>query len=479
MRKIISGLGLLLVTALVSGWHSPMESAFAVPPVAPKNPASPPPVLPTNPAAVKPQQALPKAVPPLSQLGKALFFDPTLSNPPGMACGSCHAPAAGFTYPDSNVNALLGPVPGNVPGRFGNRKPPTISYATFSPKGPVFSNTFQVFVGGQFWDGRAADLMSQVPGPLLNPNEMNDILHNVGSPALVVQKVAKGPNAKLFQQVYGANVFALPAQQVFVLIAQAVATWEASPEVSPFNSRYDAMLAGQAIFTPSEINGLRLVTGSVNGRPGGPPNKSATCVQCHGIPNSPAAGPDLWTFFSYANIGAPRNPNNPFYAETNAATNPLGYNPLGAAYVDLGLGGFLYPANNLPAGNSGVGSNGKGDFLAVNGKFKIPTLRNVDKRPHGTFVKAYTHNGAFKSLDQLVHFYNTRNLTTQPGEVIDFTQANPYSGLTGKPLWPTPEYAAAVTLQNPSGMPGQIGNLGLTPQEEADIVAFLRTLSDQ
>jgi hypothetical protein len=36
---------------------------------------------------------------------------------------------------------------------------------------------------------------------------MNDVVHNVGSPALVVQKVASGPNAGLFKQVYMARLF--------------------------------------------------------------------------------------------------------------------------------------------------------------------------------------------------------------------------------------------------------------------------------
>jgi len=37
------------------------------------------------------------------------------------------------------------------------------------------------------------------------------------------------------------------------------------------------------------------------------------------------------------------------------------------------------------------------------------TLRNVDKRPYPTFVKACGHYGYFKSLKSIVHFYNTRD----------------------------------------------------------------------
>jgi cytochrome c peroxidase len=89
------------------------------------------------------------------------------------------------------------------------------------------------------------------------------------------------------------------------------------------------------------------------------------------------------------------------------------------------------------------------------------------------------HNGVFKSLREVVHFYNTRNLTTVPGEVIDFTSPDPYGSLAGVPLWPAPEVGTTSSLANPQGDPdGQIGNLGLTPVEEDHIVLFLRTLSD-
>ncbi|MCB9899272.1 MAG: hypothetical protein H6825_14805, partial [Planctomycetes bacterium] len=113
---------------------------------------------------------------------------------------------------------------------------------------------------------------------------------------------------------------------------------------------------------------------------------------------------------------------------------------------------------------------------------KVPTLRNVDKRPGPGFVKAYMHDGAFKSLEEVVHFYNTRNLTTVEGELIDFTRDDPYEGLQGRPLWPPPEVISPTSLINPAGVPGaeggEVGNLQLTADEEAHIVAFLRTLSD-
>jgi cytochrome c peroxidase len=226
------------------------------------------------------------------------------------------------------------------------------------------------------------------------------------------------------------------------------------------------------------------MTGTWNGKTrGNPYTKNALCILCHGIEDNLSDGRTLWTFFCYSNIGVPRNAGNPFYDETDSTSNPVGYNPLGRDFVDLGLGGMLYPLNGLPPGNRGPGSNGHGDFLAVNGAFKAPTLRNVDKRPYPEFVKPYMHNGVFKSLKEVVHFYNTRNLTTVPGEIIDFTQSDPYANLRGVPLWPKPEYPLASSLQNPEGATaeqgGQVGNLGLTDAEEDHIVAFLKTLTDE
>ncbi len=417
-------------------------------------------------------------------LGRLLFNDTSLSNPKGESCASCHAADTGFTFPNSKVNEIYGVGTGAVQGRFENRAVPTIAYAAFIQEGPPqYDAALTAFVGGLFWDGRAIDLANQATFPFQNPNEMNDLVHNVFDVELVATKVAESNEAELFREVFGHRVLSGSATVIFNDMAEAIAEYEKSPEVSPFTSKYDAYIAGKARFTPEELDGLRLVTGSWSGRPGGPPyRKAAQCILCHGIPEDPSTGPDLWTNTCYANVGVPKNPNNPYYTETNQKTDPVGYNPQGANYIDIGLGDYLYPHMGLPSGNMGPGNNGQGDFLAINGTFKAPTLRNVDKRPYPGFVKAYFHNGVFKDLKTVVHFYNTRNLTTVPGEVIDFTQANPYAGLQGRPLFAPPEYPSPVTLQNPQGAPGsasaQVGNLGLTDEEENHIVAFLQTLTD-
>jgi cytochrome c peroxidase len=125
------------------------------------------------------------------------------------------------------------------------------------------------------------------------------------------------------------------------------------------------------------------------------------------------------------------SPENPFYGM------PPKFNPQGEDWVDYGLGGFLAHAGFDPE-----------VYEPQLGKQKVPSLRNVDLRPSPDFVKAYGHNGYFKSLEEITHFYNTRD--------VEF--------------WPPPEVAETVSTE--------LGNLGLTLDEEAAIVAFMRTLSD-
>jgi cytochrome c peroxidase len=100
------------------------------------------------------------------------------------------------------------------------------------------------------------------------------------------------------------------------------------------------------------------------------------------------------------------------------------------------------------------------------GKQKVPTLRNVDKRPGPGFVKAYGHNGYFKSLKGIVNFYNTRDV--KPVCPDPFTTEK---DALAQGCWPEPEVAGTVNTD-------ELGDLGLTPDEEDAIVAFMQTLSD-
>jgi cytochrome c peroxidase len=207
-------------------------------------------------------------------------------------------------------------------------------------------------------------------------------------------------------------------------IAASIDAYEGSAAVNAFTSKFDAWKAGAAKLTATEQQGKALFQGK------------GKCDLCHVM-----AGPQpLFTDFTYDNLGIPANPENPVY---NA--NPT--------FVDLGLGAFL---RSTPDDAAFADEN--------DGKFKVPTLRNVDLRPSDGSVKAYAHNGYFTSLRSIVHFYNTRDVL--PG----CTPSMPLL-VEGETCWPAPEFSENVNTE-------ELGDLGLTPGQEAKIVAFLKTLSD-
>jgi len=139
---------------------------------------------------------------PMEQLGKFLFFD-KISEPNSMSCATCHAPSTGFTGPIAGINAHGAVYRGAVPQRFGNRKPPSASYATFSPIF-YYDEEEGLFIGGNFWDGRATGeklgnpAADQALGPFLNPVEQNN-----PSKQAVLEKVAAAKYAWLWEEVWG------------------------------------------------------------------------------------------------------------------------------------------------------------------------------------------------------------------------------------------------------------------------------------
>jgi cytochrome c peroxidase len=336
------------------------------------------------------------------QLGKSLFFDQNLSLNGNQSCATCHAPSVGWTGPDEAINAHGAVYEGSIPGAFGDRKPPAAAYAGDSPI--LQQDADGVWFGGMFWDGRATGwrlgdpLAEQAQGPFLNPKEQA-----LPSPADVISIVQDSAYADDFaDQCPGTDT-----TELYNCIGFAIAAYERSSEVNPFTSKYDYWLKGQAKLTGQEQRGLALFRGK------------GQCAACHVEP--------LFTDFTYDNLGVPKNLENP------------AYDWVGPDFVDPGLGGFLKA--NVPGA----------DWAAEWGKQKVPTLRNVDLRPDKKFVKAYSHNGYFKSLEEIVHFYNTRDV--------------PGAG------WPAPEVADTVNKV-------EMGNLGLNHGEELAIVAFLKTLSD-
>lgn len=359
---------------------------------------------------------------PIESLGKSIFFDEMLSDPLGQSCATCHAPETGFTGPDSTINLMTAVYPGAVPTRFGNRKPSTAAYGGDSPI-LHFDEIEGLWIGGMFWDGRATGwtlgdpLAEQAQGPFLNPLEQN-----LSKARLVCLRIMISDYSDDFEAVWGPNSLdcVKDVAGTYERIARSISAYEKSAEVNPFSSKYDYYLAGEASLTTEEAWGLELFEGK------------AMCSACHLSEPGPGGEPPLFTDFTYDNLGVPKNPDNPFYHM------PPNFNKDGADWVDYGLGGFLKSAGYAPE-----------VYEPELGKVKVPTLRNVDLRPYEGFIKAYAHNGYFKSLEDIVHFYNTRDV--EP--------------------WPAPEVPMNVNSD-------ELGNLGLTLDEEAAIVAFMKTLSD-
>jgi cytochrome c peroxidase len=277
------------------------------------------------------------------------------------------------------------------------------------------------FIGGNFWDGRATGWVlgnpaaDQAMGPFLNPVEQA-----LPDAEAVVKKVCAGDYAALFKEVWGPEVCG-SVDTAYRSIALSIAAYEGSSEVNQFSSKYDAFLNGRATLTEQEERGRQLFAGK------------ARCATCH--PHQPRGGrPPLFTDFTFENLGIPRNPAH----------------PEGATFRDDGLGGFLATSDRY--------ARVAADQM---GRHRVPTLRNVDLRPRPDFVKAYGHNGYFKSLEAIVHFYNTRDLLPRcRGD------ARP-----GIECWPAPEVEDNVNRR-------LLGALGLNASDELDLVAFLRTLSD-
>jgi cytochrome c peroxidase len=425
------------------------------------------------------------AVPPDNQvqrielLGKVLLYDKNLSVNRNEACAFCHMPEVGFSGPVSELNRTTGSYPGSVRTRFGDRRPQTHSYAALSPV--LHYNPGQGdLVGGNFWDMRATGrrlgnpAAEQAEGPPTDPVEMG--LPDI---ACAVYRASQRPYRALFESVWGAQAFAIAwpddvaqvcdrpgpaaagdplpvhlgpvdrglAGATFDQMAQSIAGYEASAEVTPFSSKFDAVLAGKAQFNAQEKAGYDLFRGK---------------AQCNGCHRDGGPGEDpLFTDFTASNIGIPANPRLPYYAEDRP--DAFGYvaNPRGSSFVDGGVGSFLN-SGHLLSNPSAVDQRWLGLAPSNQARVQTPTLRNVDKRPDPAFVKAYGHNGYFTSLKQIVHFYNTR-------DVLPHCQAHDPG--ESRTCWPAPESIANMNTS-------RVGHLGLSESEEDAIVSFLQTLSD-
>jgi cytochrome c peroxidase len=389
----------------------------------------------------------------MAQLGREVFSDASLSSSGALSCASCHSADHHYGPPNDGPVMLGGP----DLLRQGARAVPSLTYLERTPNfsiGPeqddddnivplakmaaigqqstrvkkIATGTAQsaaniVPQGGLFWDGRADTLQSQALFPLLDPHEMDG-----GSIEMVADKLRHAPYADRFTGLFGEGVFSnaklLVAEAMF-----AVARYQFE-DVSfhPYTSKYDYWLEGKARLSESELRGLQLFND---------PDK-ANCGGCHLSGPTREGLPPLFTDHQYEALGAPRN----------AA---LGQNRDGG-FFDLGACG---PARKDIA-----------DQTQYCGMFVTPTLRNAASR------HAFFHNGVFNSLQQVLDFYNFRD--TNPEKVYPHAadgSVQKYDDLPAK-------YHANVDVSDPpfDRHPGETP--AMTAQDEADIIAFLNTLTD-
>lgn len=372
------------------------------------------------------------------ELGGFIFGDQALSVEGDQSCQTCHEPSQGFAAPLSSVPTAGSVVQGSADGQFGDRKPPTAAYATLVPKFSVSGNGG---AGGIFWDGRAtgevlgSPAADQAMGPFLNPKEQA-----LPDAACVIWRISNATYAGTWSSAWpdapidgiawpgnvgdvcstwtdspGELVSLSPGDRATVvaaygMVALSVAAFEGT--FNAFSSRFDR---GQ--LTSQEQRGEKIF-GS-NGK----------CQQCHDNKGSQP----LFTDHGFHNLGVPANPDNPAYPNAEWAFDP-------------GLGGSTGDPAHL-------------------GKFRTPTTRNVAVGDNRT----YMHNGALKTLRQVVQFYNTRDVLRTCDPVTETDPA--LWGPDGYGCWPAPEYPENLDTKN-------MGNLGLTDREVDDVVAYLRAMSD-
>jgi len=388
----------------------------------------------------------------MALLGKQIFFDQRLSASGKLSCASCHSPDHAYGPP----NALPVQFGGPSMTLQGDRPPPSLMYlyrqpnfsigpeaadddtpANFAQQAAQASRVARVQKsagaapatpaivpqGGMFWDGRADTLQAQAFGPLMNPVEMANTNEDD-----VARKFESGAYRRVFLQLFGPDIFKnrrlLLSEAMF-----AVARYQIEDRsFHPYSSKYDYWLEGRARLTQAELRGLRRFND---------PEK-ANCAGCHLSKPSRDGLPPMFTDYEYEALGVPRN--------TALAVNR------NASYFDMGLCGPY-----------------RTDLVAQTqycGMFLTPTLRNSATR------HAFFHNGVYRSLNQVLTFYNLRDL--QPEKIYPRDARGRVAQYDDLPA----KYRANIDQADApfDRKPGDAQPM--TDADMKDIIAFLQTLND-
>jgi cytochrome c peroxidase len=229
-----------------------------------------------------------------------------------------------------------------------------------------------------FWDGRAHLLRDQVVKPIQDPLELNLEM------ATLLERLQNHPEyPNLFMLAFGSNSI---TEELLGLALEQFCN-----SIVSGDSKYDQFLAGTATLTESEERGRSLFFAEFN--PGFPDISGADCAHCH----------------SGKNFENDQYMNNALDADGDMED----------------LGRALVTENS-----------------SDNGKFKVPTLRNV------ALTAPYMHDGRFQSLEEVVQHYNS-------------------------------DMVMSSTIDPALIYPLNSGGLQLSDQDVQDIIAFLNTLSDE
>ncbi|HEX4403933.1 MAG TPA: cytochrome c peroxidase, partial [Polyangia bacterium] len=357
--------------------------------------------------------------PTLADVGRRIFFDPALSEPPGTSCASCHDPARGFA---SGNLAPSGVSRGSRAGHVARRTTPSVLYLKFvrrfhyhweedAPLPDAF--------GGFFWDGRVDSLVDLAEQPLRNPDEMNG-----GPRATISDKLRAAPYADDLRRSLGRDVLDTPDVAMKTL-GRALEAFLLGPDMAPFSSRYDDFVRGGAPLSPLARRGMALFRDPEKGN----------CASCHRL-NPTARDParSLFTDYGFEALAPPRN------RALEVAR--------GSKTSDLGLCERDDPRTHT-------------NDARLCASFRTPSLRNVAART------SFMHNGAFTNLRDVVAFYATRSTSPKrwyhTGAILEDVPARYEANVNQR----------RVPYDRPRGARPRLDD------EEIDaIVAFLASLTD-
>jgi cytochrome c peroxidase len=343
-------------------------------------------------------------------LGQQLFFDVNLSKNRTQSCATCHNPSHGFI--DDRNNGVKGAASLGDDGQsIGDRNAPTATYALFSPD--FHRNKKGQYVGGQFHDGREKNLKGQAGGPPTNPGEMA----MPDKAATVTRILENKAYVRQFKTLYAKTIFE-DKDKAYAAMADSIAHFEKTAFFAPFDSKYDRYLKGEYKLTQQEDLGMTLFFSQ----------QFTNCNLCHQLNKSPISKTETFSNYEYHNIGTPINTA---LRKANGKAND---------FIDHGL-----------LDNPAI------DDTKQDGKFKVPTLRNI------AVTAPYMHNGVFSDLKTVVLFYDQYNSKRAKRKINPETQQP----------WGKPEVAENISLTELKTGPA------LSNKRINAIVAFLKILTDK